>query len=150
AIDAYRPPYIPFHLTTVEFFRLVRDHLDENGVVAINVGRTATNYALVDALAATLYQLFPTVYAIDEPGPPDNLSNSLLIATRAPIELSTVRANFARPQPTTPAPFQDFSATAASQVRAVSPANDTAVFTDDHAPVEWVVHRIILDFMKGG
>ena len=150
AIDAYRPPYIPFHLTTVEFFSLVRDHLDDNGVVAINVGRTATNYALVEALAATLYQLFPTVYAIDEPGPPDNLSNSLLIATRAPIELSTVRANFARPQPTAPEAFQDFIATAASQTRAVLPANDTAVFTDDHAPVEWVVHRIILDFMKGG
>ncbi|MEZ4614898.1 MAG: fused MFS/spermidine synthase [Caldilineaceae bacterium] len=27
AIDAYRPPYIPFHLTTIEFFTLVRDHL---------------------------------------------------------------------------------------------------------------------------
>ncbi|MFC2037221.1 spermidine synthase, partial [Chloroflexota bacterium] len=33
AIDAYRPPYIPFHLTTREFFALVREHLTENGVV---------------------------------------------------------------------------------------------------------------------
>jgi hypothetical protein len=49
AIDAYRPPYIPFHLTTAEFFRLV-EAPGEDGVVAINVGRTPTNFALVDAL----------------------------------------------------------------------------------------------------
>ncbi|NJM34306.1 MAG: hypothetical protein HC850_05845, partial [Rhodomicrobium sp.] len=34
-IDAYRPPYIPFHLTTVEFFHLVHTHLTAEGVVAI-------------------------------------------------------------------------------------------------------------------
>src|SRR5690606_27046523 len=32
AVDAYRPPYIPFHLTTVEFFQLARQHLTEDGV----------------------------------------------------------------------------------------------------------------------
>ncbi len=62
AVDAYRPPYIPFHLTTREFFALVRAHLDDDGVVAINVGRTQTNFALVDALAATLQTVFPTVF----------------------------------------------------------------------------------------
>ena len=37
-IDAYKLPYIPPHLATVEFFRQVRDHLTTDGVVAINVG----------------------------------------------------------------------------------------------------------------
>jgi len=40
AVDAYRLPYIPWHLTTVEFFAEVRAHLTEKGVVAINVGHT--------------------------------------------------------------------------------------------------------------
>lgn len=150
AIDAYRPPYIPFHLTTVEFFALVQQHLRAEGVVAINVGRTATNYALVDALAATLYQHFPTVYAIDEPGPPDDLSNSLLIATKQPIDLSTVLANFALLPPTYPIPFQEFAATTRPQIRLLPPPDDAPIFTDDRAPVEWVIHRIILDFMLGG
>ncbi|MCU0481831.1 MAG: fused MFS/spermidine synthase, partial [Anaerolineae bacterium] len=48
AIDAYRPPYIPWHLTTVEYFQEVKSHLSENGVVAINVGRTSTDRRLVD------------------------------------------------------------------------------------------------------
>ena len=67
-VDAYRPPYIPFHLTTVEFFRLARAHMGERGVLAINVGRSATDFALVDALAATLAEVFPSVLVVDEPG----------------------------------------------------------------------------------
>ena len=30
-IDAYRPPYIPWHLTTQEFFQTVHDHLQRDG-----------------------------------------------------------------------------------------------------------------------
>jgi hypothetical protein len=149
AVDAYRPPYIPFHLTTVEFFTLVFDHLSADGVVVINVGRTSTNYDLVDALAATLYQIFPAVYAIDEPGPPDNLSNSVLIAAKQPIPLETVQARLAAPPPDQPVEFQQFVATAATTARLVDPPQGV-LFTDDHAPVEWVVHRIIWEFMTGG
>ena len=46
-LDAYRQPYIPFHLTTQEFFQQVRDHLNTGGVAAVNVGRTQTDYRLV-------------------------------------------------------------------------------------------------------
>ena len=41
ALDAYRPPYIPWHLTTQEFFQVVHDHLTEDGVMAVNVGQRA-------------------------------------------------------------------------------------------------------------
>ena len=44
AVDAYRPPYIPFQLTTVEFFREIYDHLNADGVVAINAGRSTADY----------------------------------------------------------------------------------------------------------
>ena len=77
-----------------DFFELVRDHLRDDGVLAINVGRTNTNFALVDALTATLEQVFPTVYAIDEPGPPATLANALVIATMQPVALDEVRAPF--------------------------------------------------------
>ena len=36
-LDAYHGGYIPFHLLTKEFFRLVKKHLTPNGAVAINV-----------------------------------------------------------------------------------------------------------------
>ncbi len=93
AVDAYRPPYIPFHLATREFFQLAYDHLSEDGVLAINVGRTASNFSLVDALATTVAQVFPSVYVIDEPGPPDAIGNSLLVATVQPTSPENLQAN---------------------------------------------------------
>lgn len=150
AVDAYRPPYIPFHLTTVEFFRLVHDHLKPDGVLAINVGRTPTNFTLVDALAATAGQVFPTVYLIDEPGPPGTLGNTLLVATRQPVRAeATLLANAATLPPTLPAELRAFAADAAPRVRAAAPPPGTPILTDDHAPVERIVHSIILDFLTG-
>ena len=59
-IDAYRSPYVPWQLTTREFFAEVRAHLAEDRVVIINVGRTETDRRPVAPLTATLLHLsFP-------------------------------------------------------------------------------------------
>src|SRR6478735_6822987 len=42
AVDAYHQPYIPFQLTTTEFFQTVAAHLNPGGAAVINVGRTET------------------------------------------------------------------------------------------------------------
>lgn len=148
-IDAYRPPYIPFHLTTQEFFALVHSHLSERGVVAVNVGRTSRNYALVDALSRTLGAVFPTVFVIDEPGPGDDLGNSLVVATRQPFLLADFQMNAANLPERLPAEFRAFVAQAVPQARVAAPPPDTPIFTDDRAPVEQLVHIIIWDFLQG-
>jgi predicted membrane-bound spermidine synthase len=147
AIDAYRPPYIPFHLTTVEFFRLVHDHLSDDGMVAINVGRTPTNYALVDALVATLRQVFPSVFVIDEPGPPNTLGNSLVVATRQPATLDEFQTAVASLPATLPGEFRTFAHRAAQYARAPEIAVGAPIFADDHSQVEQVVHGILWDFL---
>ncbi|MFM8427222.1 MAG: spermidine synthase, partial [Chloroflexota bacterium] len=38
AVDAYRPPYIPPHMTTLEFFEICASHLADDGVLTLNVG----------------------------------------------------------------------------------------------------------------
>ncbi len=148
AIDAYRPPYIPFHLTTVEFFQLVRSRLTADGVVAVNVGRTAHNFTLVDALAATLAQVFPHVYIIDEPGPPDTLGNSLVVATVQPTRLEYFAQNVAALPASLPSDFLAFAASTVAQARPATPPAGTPIFTDDWAPVERIVHSIVLDFFR--
>jgi spermidine synthase len=146
AVDAYRPPYIPFHLTTVEFFALARDRLAENGVVAVNVGRTHTDYSLVDAIAATMARVFPSVYVIDEPDQGSPLGNSLVIATGRPTSLDDLRANLARfEQPM----LAEVARRAAPQARVPVPPAGTPIFTDDRAPVEQVVHRLIFKHLLG-
>jgi len=149
AVDAYRPPYIPFHLTTVEFFRLVYNHLSEDGVVAINVGRTPTNFALVDALAHTLQGVFPSVFVIDEPGPPHTLGNSLLVATRQPAALDAFLARANTLPADLPTEFRTFAQKAAQHARAADPPANAPVFTDDRSQVEQVVHSILWDFLSG-
>lgn len=147
AIDAYRPPYIPFHLTTVEFFELVRDHLTDNGVVAVNVGRSDVNYALVDAMSATMQQVFPSVFIVDEPGPPATLANSLVVATKHPTTLVQFEANLAALPDTLPAEFIAFVNNAALHARQAFPPSDAPIFTDDRSQVEQVVHGLIVDFL---
>ncbi len=150
AVDAYRPPYIPFHLTTVEFFTLLRDHLSDDGVVAVNVGRTDTNFALVDAMMATMQQVFPSVFVIDEPGPPATLANSLVVATKQPTTLATFLDNAAGLPDTFPAEFRVFVQQAATHARSANPPPGTPIFTDDRSQVEQVVHSLIVDFLVGG
>jgi spermidine synthase len=144
AVDAYRPPYIPFHLTTREFFAQAREHLTENGVVAINVGRTRSDWSLVQALASTLKAEFPNVYLVDLAQPGQDLINVLVVATKQPTRLENLAANAAlMTQPL----LQQVAGDAVS--RAEEFTNPTVVFTDDKAPVEQVVHGLILSFVAG-
>jgi len=141
AVDAYRPPYIPFHLTTVEFFQLARDQLADDGVVAVNVGRTTTDYSLVDAIAATMQRVFPSVFVIDLPDGAGPLGNSLVVATRRSASLTDFRANLSR----FTGPMLDQVAQQTSGVaRQAQPPPGTPIFTDDRAPVEQVVHALVL------
>jgi spermidine synthase len=140
AVDVYRQPYIPFHLTTAEFFSVAREHLTPRGVVAVNVARTAADYRLVDALAATLRQVFPSVYLVDHP----NNANTLVVATNQPTRLDDFRANVA---PLADANLRFVAAQALPTARVAT--QDAPVFTDNHAPVERLIHDIILRYALG-
>lgn len=146
AVDAYRPPYIPFHLTTQEFFQQIYDHLNNDGVMVINAGRTATDYSLVNALGTTMATVFPNVYVIDVPSYGSSLGNSLVVATKQPTHLDNFYANavlLRHPQ------LQRVADRALnSGVRVLVPGD--MVFTDDRAPVEQVIHQLILRYMLGG
>jgi len=140
-VDAYRPPYIPFQLTTVEFFRLVRDHLTASGVVAINVARTETDYRLVDAVASTLKAVYPSVYVMDT----QSDLNSVVIACKRSTDLDTVNTQLGN---LTDPVLRDVASRAAGRVREFV-ALTTEPLTDDHAPVEQIVHAIAARYLLG-
>ncbi|MFZ4814928.1 MAG: spermidine synthase [Phototrophicaceae bacterium] len=141
AIDAYRPPYIPWHLTTVEFFAEVREHLSENGVVAINVGRTNTDRRLVDALTVTLQAVYPSVHTLDVP----QTFNTILVASRQPTDAQNLQANLAN-LPTDANPLLRDVLTRGVQ-SIVPTATTGTLFTDNHAPVEWLVDSLVVNFL---
>jgi spermidine synthase len=144
AVDAYRPPYIPWQLTTVEFFRELRAHLTLTGVVAINVGRTPTDRRLVDALTTTMLQVFPSVHAIDVPAS----FNTILVATTQPSADANLVQNLnALPADASPL-LRDILD---SGVRSIVPIHTSdTVFTDDRAPVETLVDSLVLNFLLSG
>ena len=142
AIDAYRPPYIPFHLTTAEFFAEVAAHLTPNGVVAINVGRTADDFALVNALAVTMKRSFPSVFVLDEPTFGGELGNSLVVASNHFSRLDDFYAN----TEALPGPILTEVARRYRPYARVAP-DDGIVLTDDKAPIEQIVHGIVIHYL---
>ncbi|MGC8874841.1 MAG: spermidine synthase, partial [Chloroflexia bacterium] len=140
-IDAYRQPYIPFHLTTEEFFAQVRAHLESNGVCAINVGHVVGDDRLVDAIAATMRQVFSTVFVIDLPG--QAVTNSIVVATVRPSSLSELDQNTARLEHPV---LRHVVAYVREHTREW--AGEGVLFTDDRAPVEHVVDQMILNYVQ--
>jgi len=145
AVDAYRLPYIPWHLTTVEFFREVRDHLTDDGVVAINVGYTpgssaGGNWQLVDAIVNTMRQVYPSTHII---AIPDSF-NAIVVATVQPSSPEDLAAN-------TPllldARLRTLAQQALTHLR--EPGATTHIFTDDRAPVEQMTHALVLHYVLG-
>jgi predicted membrane-bound spermidine synthase len=141
-VDAYRLPYIPPHLTTVEFFRQVRDHLTGEGVAVINVGRTGDDYRLVEAMLATLLRVFPSAYVIDVPGS----YNAVVVATVQPTESSNLAANL--PGLTGNEFLYATAQRAVENLRAIQPSR--VVFTDDRAAIELMTNALVLRFVLEG
>lgn len=61
-IDAYRGPFVPFHLLTTEFYRIVKEHLAEGGVMAQNIEPSTM---LFDSAVNTVHAVFPAVEFYD-------------------------------------------------------------------------------------
>jgi spermidine synthase len=87
AVDAFDQPYIPFQLTTREFFSEIRSHLSPTGVVTLNTGHTNNDYRLVQAFVNTMSQVFPSVYVFNVPG----TINTEIMATMQPTSIPFAR-----------------------------------------------------------
>ncbi|HWT25636.1 MAG TPA: fused MFS/spermidine synthase, partial [Solirubrobacteraceae bacterium] len=134
-VDAYRQPYIPFYLTTREFFALVRDRLQPGGVVVVNAGHPENSTRLEEMLAAGLRTAFRHV-ARD----PITEFNTLLVASDRPPSPARVTAAL----PTVDPIVRPVLAGTAARLR---PALEGGpVYTDDKAPVEWLIDRSIISY----
>jgi predicted membrane-bound spermidine synthase len=143
-MDAYHQPYIPFHLTTVEFFSEVKERLNPGGVAVVNAGRPASgDDRLVNALASTMLAVFPQVYVIDT-----RFSNALLIGVPEPV--GDGAAHFAANAAQMEVPALQLVMYWAQNEGRYGPVREFtreqaryAPFTDDHAPVEVLIDGLI-------
>lgn len=140
-IDAYKVPYIPWHLTTREFFTEVKAHLSDTGVVAVNVGRAPQDRTLVNAMTATLLTVFPTVHAIDVPG----ALNTILVATVRPTAAANLATNLAQLPADADPLLREVLQTAVANLAPLNPGD--VVFTDERAPVETIIDSLVLRYL---
>lgn len=146
AVDAYRPPYIPPQMTTQEFFQIAASHLTENGVLTLNSASVPGDRRLINGLATTMGTIFPSIYMVDIPGS----LNTMIFATKQ----KTIPENLAVNLVTL---SQDPSVNplllAAMQVAFANLKTGyetTTVFTDDLAPIEWIVNDMVIRFIFEG
>ncbi len=145
SVDAYRPPYIPWHLTTKEFFNEVYDHLEPDGVMVINIGRGLDDRRLIDALGSTILEVFPSIHVMDLP----DSFNSILFATKTPTNMNNLAINFQQldTQKSHPLLLETLKITLENLH---TPPQKSLVFTDDKAPIEWFTNAMIIDFFLQG
>jgi spermidine synthase len=134
-VDAYRQPYIPFYLATREFFELARDRLAPGGVVIVNAGHPEDNDDLETVLGRTMADVFPTV--LRDPIEP---TNTLLLATEGVASGERLRDEVA-------ALPRGLRGVARGSAARIDPRLEGGrVYTDDRAPVEWLIDRSILGY----
>lgn len=137
-LDAYRQPYIPFYLTTREFFALAHERLNPVGSIVVNVGHPKGSQKLANVLAATMATSFKNVWIDRTRG-----TNTMLLASDSPIEPERLMAAV-HDEP-------ELEPTARREAGNLMPADTSGkVYTDDQAPVEWLIDRSIVQYAAGG
>jgi spermidine synthase len=138
-IDAYRQPYIPFYLATREFFDLTRRRLNPGGALVVNIGHPEGQDALEQTITRTLRSSFRHVarYAIED-------TSTLLVASDVEPTRERLQAAGAEADPELRPLFAETAA------GLEGPLAGGQLFTDDKAPVEWLIDASIVRYAAGG
>ena len=145
SVDAYRPPYIPWHMTTVEFFKIVFDRLSSDGVMVINIGRSPLDRTLVNDLGTTVEQVFPNTFVMDVPAS----FNTMLFATKQEGSWEDFIKNYSMLNESQAASLL-LEAMEVTIMNKQQPIEPTRVYTDDRAPIELLTNKIVVDFILSG
>lgn len=139
-VDAYQDITIPFQMSSVEFFTLVKDHLTEGGVMVVNMNmRGGGDGNINQYLADTIASVFDRVYTVDVRG----TTNRELFAMNhgdGPERMTAHRAELADGS------LSPMMEHVQSNLTAYEAGN--YVMTDDKAPVELLGMRVIDELIR--
>ena len=134
-VDAYQDITIPFQMSSVEFFTLVRDHLSEDGVMVVNLNMWEETEGDINAhLMDTIAQVFPNIYTVDVA----HTTNKELFASRSDDILQKLQASISSVQDTE---LRLLMRRVSASLQTYEAGN--YIMTDDKAPVELLGMRVI-------
>jgi predicted membrane-bound spermidine synthase len=132
-IDVFHGLYVPPHLVTREFFAACAERLAPAGVLAMNVATPLDSGRLLGAIGTTLESTFTHVRFTRLPsGQP--VESTILYASAAPLEMPPPERLPELLRPARP-----------TLHRIDVPERHRRVLTDDHAPIEWLTDRALVE-----
>lgn len=139
-VDAYQDITIPFQMSSVEFFTLVKNHLREDGVMVVNMNMRGQEVGNINQyLADTISQVFPQIYTVDVEGS----TNRELFAAFSGDILNTFARNISL---SSSEELVGFMEEISGELEAYEAGN--YCMTDDKAPVELLGMQVIDDIIQ--
>lgn len=134
-VDAYQDITIPFQMSSVEFFQMVKSHLTENGVMVVNMNMRGSGEGNINQyLSDTIASVFGNVYTVDV----ENSTNRELFASDHGNMISVLGENTAR---LSDSDLRQLMGKVALNCQEYQKGN--YLMTDDKAPVELLGMRVI-------
>jgi spermidine synthase len=139
-VDLYQGgPYVPFYLTTLEFFGEVREHMAPGGLLMNNVFDAGSAREILMATVATMRRVFPAVMVFS-----DDAGSHSVLGFRDRQSVAGARERLLE-VPAQSAHFK-FASRVAARLREVVPPSGTPVFTDDRAPIDGMIRRMMTGY----
>lgn len=138
-VDAYQDITIPFQMSSVEFFSLVEEHLNDNGVMVVNMNMRGDKEGNINEyLADTICSVFSEVYTVDV----DGSTNRELFASNNKYMMQNLALNMNEEKNID---LVDFMTTVYGEMKPYEAGN--YLMTDDKAPVELLGMGVIDDLI---
>lgn len=139
-VDAYQDITIPFQMSSVEFFQLVKEHLAENGVMVVNMNMRGSKEGNINQyLSDTISSVFSEVYTVNVAG----ATNRELFASDNSDMLAVMEQKVSDAEDVT---LQEMMETVRTEMEPYRAGNYR--MTDDMAPVELLGMQVIDDIIK--
>lgn len=140
-VDAYQDITIPFQMSSVEFFTLVKDHLKDDGVMVVNMNMRGTKEGNINQyLSDTIASVFDNVYTVDV----KHSTNRELFASNDSNMYEKFKINVAMEEDE-----ELVSMMANVSDNLVEYKKGDYLMTDDKAPVELLGMQVIDELIKG-
>jgi spermidine synthase len=129
--------YIPFHLTTKEFFAEVKAHLTDQGVMGMNILVSSPDAEMMKSMINTLKVNFAHVYALEVH---QGGFNYLLLASEKELDFDLLSQGVEPMLQGDATYFKD-------NIKEMSYSDDTMILTDDKAPIEFMTDWMIINYI---
>ena len=147
-VDAYQDITIPFQMSSVEFFTLVKEHLTKDGVMVVNMNMRGQEEGNINQyLSDTIAEVFGNVYTVDVAGGTNRelfASDSAEVLARADRNLESLKAKAAGGE-TREGELADMMVRVRENL--VPYEKGDYLLTDDKAPVELLGMQVIDDLI---